>query len=227
MSKRFRSFQALIATLSGLMLIAAVTTGPRPRQIIEETADQVLAVLRDSAKTDEQRIAQIEEIAYAHFDFATMSRLVLGRNWKKFSDEQKADFVEQFTQYLANDYSKRVDQFEQQEIVFLGERDEPRGDVTVMTKIVDARRDNVLIDYRMRHREEEWRIIDVVIEGISLVANFRDQFREVMSRVGPAGLLERIREKNAASVRSRDAAASELAAPDPGADALASSTVAE
>jgi hypothetical protein len=96
-----------------------------------------------------------------------------------------------------------------------------------MTKIVDGSAGDSAIDYRMRRREEEWRIIDVVIEGISLVANFRDQFREVMSRVGPAGLLERIREKNAASARSRDAAASELAAPNQGADALASSTVAE
>ena len=227
MNRRLRPFHKLVAALSGLLMIAAAAGDARPRQIIEETADQILAVLRDSAMSKQQRIAQLEEIAHARFDFSTMSRLVLGRNWKKLSDEQKTDFVEQFTQYLANDYSKRIDQFEQQEIVFLGERDEPRGDVTVKTKIVDARTDDAAIDYRMRHRDEEWRIIDVVIEGISLVANFRDQFREVLSREGPTGLLDKLREKNVASAQSRDTAVSEIAAPKQDADAPTSSAVAE
>jgi len=215
-----RSLRMLITACLGLALMGATVEGMRPRQLIEETADQVLVILRDPDKTKDQRIALLEDIAYERFDFTTMSRLVLGRNWKKLSTEQQPEFVEQFTQYLANDYGKRIDRFDDQEIIFLGEREEPRGDVTVMTKIVDQASGDSEIDYRMRRGDDGWRIIDVVIEGISLVANFRDQFREVLSREGPAGLLERLREKNAANAGSGGTLAGSSAA-----DARTSETV--
>ncbi|MGE4652990.1 MAG: ABC transporter substrate-binding protein, partial [Myxococcota bacterium] len=80
-----------------------------------------------------------------------------------------------------------------------GERQEPRGDVTVKTAIVGGENNGALVDYRMREDKGRWKIIDVVIEGsISLVANFRDQFRDVIARSGPEGLLEKLREKNEA-----------------------------
>lgn len=79
----------------------------------------------------------------------------------------------------------------------LGEQPEPRGDVTVKTKVVGGENDGALVDYRMRQEDGSWKIIDVVIEGISLVANFRDQFRDVMGREGPSALLGKLREKNA------------------------------
>jgi phospholipid transport system substrate-binding protein len=79
---------------------------------------------------------------------------------------------------------------------------EPRGDVTVKTKVTGGEFDGAFIDYRMRYRDEDWRIIDVVIEGISLVANFRDQFREVLSREGPEHLLQKLREKSEAGAQA-------------------------
>ena len=128
-----------------------------------------------------------------------MSRLVLAKYWKRFDAEQQREFVEEFRTFLANDYGSRLERYEQADVVVLGERQEPLGDVTVQTKIVGGENDGALVDYRMRNRKGEWRIIDVVIEGISLVANFRDQFREVMSSDGPDRLLEKLREKNAAA----------------------------
>ncbi len=109
---------------------------------------------------------------------------MLAKNWKRLSKEQQGDFVEEFTRYLANDYGKRLDRYEQEKVEITGERDEPRGDITVKTKIVGGANDGALVDYRMRNRENQWKIIDVTIEGISLVANFRDQFREVMGSGG-------------------------------------------
>jgi phospholipid transport system substrate-binding protein len=177
---------------------AAPPAGPRPRQIIEQTAEQVLAILRDTERTREERIAALDEIARARFDFRTMCRLVLARNWKKLSESQRAEFVEEFTRYLANDYGSRIDRYDQQDVTVIGERAEPRGDVTVKTKISGGEVEGAIVEYRMRYRNDEWRIIDVVIEGISMIANFRDQFREVLAREGPDRLLERLREKNAA-----------------------------
>jgi phospholipid transport system substrate-binding protein len=170
-----------------------------PREIIEATVVDVIAILADEQATIDAKRDSLEEIAYARFDFRTMSRLVLARNWKRLSKEQQQEFVDEFTLYLAHDYGGRLQRYEQEQVDVVGERAEPRGDVTIRTQIVGGENDGALVDYRMRNRKDEWRIIDVVIEGISLVANFRDQFREVMGNEGPEKLLEKLREKNAAA----------------------------
>ncbi len=177
-----------------------------PRRIIEQTVVEVLAVLAEEAEPSDARRAELEKIARRRFDFRSMSRLVLARNWKRFSKPQQAEFVEVFTRYLANDYGSRLERYDQEQVDVLGERQEPRGDVTVKTAIVGGENDGALVDYRMRDRDGNWKIIDVVIEGISLVANFRDQFRDVIARSGPEGLLEKLREKNAGATAPKSAA---------------------
>ena len=170
-----------------------------PQAVIEKTVDRVVAILRDPSKNTDQRREALEVLARERFDFRTMSRLVLARNWKVLSKQQQAEFVTEFETYLASDYGNRIERYDQEEVEVLGERQEPRGDVTVKTKIVGGENSGAFIDYRMRKRDGPWRIIDVKIEGISLVSNFRDQFRDVMGRDGPVVLIERLREKNAAS----------------------------
>jgi phospholipid transport system substrate-binding protein len=180
-------------------------TGGDAQQVIEQTVAEVLGILRDEAKSGAGRREELEAIAQQRFDFRIMSRLVLARNWKLLSKEERSEFVDEFTEYLANDYGSRIERYEQEEVAVLGVQPEPRGDVTVKTKIVGGDNDGALVDYRMRKRDEEWKIIDVVIEGISLVANFRDQFRDVMGREGPSALLGKLREKNARESAPADA----------------------
>ena len=169
---------------------------PGPREAIEQTVDGVLAVLRDPALSQGDRHAAIEAIAYERFDFTTMSKLVLARNWKRFSAEQRDEFLREFKNYLANAYGDRIDRYEQEEVEIVGEREEPRGDVTVRTRIVGGEYAGATVDYRLRGRTGRWLVVDVVVEGISLVSNYRDQFREVLSNGGPDHLLDRLREKN-------------------------------
>jgi len=181
-----------------LLLPVAALAEDSAQVVIEKTVDEVLGILRDESLSAEQRRASLENLAQDRFDFRTMSRLVLARNWKLLSSEQQVEFVKEFEIYLSNDYGSRIERYDQEQVEVLGERPEPRGDVTVKTKIVGGENDGALVDYRMRKKDGPWQIIDVVIEGISLVANFRDQFRDVMGREGPATLIERLREKNAA-----------------------------
>jgi phospholipid transport system substrate-binding protein len=196
---------AALVLLAVPLFAEETPAGSQAQRVIEETVVVVLDVLRDESKSDAQRREELEAIAQQRFDFRTMSRLVLARNWKVLSKEERAEFVDEFTEYLANDYGNRIERYEQEEVAVLGEQPEPRGDVTVKTRIVGGENDGALVDYRMRKREEDWKIIDVVIEGISLVANFRDQFRDVMGREGPSALLGKLREKNARESAPADA----------------------
>ena len=202
MSSRSGTLRGILLLVLLLPALAAAESGQAsgegPRQVIDRTVVEVLAVLADRARLSEERRAELEALARQRFDFGTMSRLVLARNWKRFSKPQQTEFVEVFTRYLANDYGTRLDRYEQEQVEVLGERQEPRGDVTVKTAIVGGENNGALVDYRMREDKGRWKIIDVVIEGISLVANFRDQFRDVIARSGPEGLLEKLREKNEA-----------------------------
>lgn len=197
---------ALAALVAGPAL--ATDEPPAPRVLIEATVDQVLAILRDDSLVDATKRERLEEIANRRFDFRVMARLVMGRNWRRLEEAQREAFVAEFKTYLANDYGERLQRYDQEQVEVLGEEPRPRGDVVVATKIVGGENDGALVDYRMRQLkdgDEGWRIIDVVIEGISLVANFRDQFREVVSSGGPEELLRKLREKNAETSGSASA----------------------
>ena len=179
---------------------AATEFGAGARAVIAETVEEILAVLRDKSTPTENRIRSIEEIVYKRFDLYVMSRLVLARNWKRFSEEQKAEYVEEFKRYLTNSYGSRIERYDQQEVKIVGERKEPRGDVVVQTRIIGGEFEGMLIDYRLRNQTGGWRVIDVVIEGISMVSNYRDQFKSIVSSGGPELLLEKLRQKNAAGM---------------------------
>jgi phospholipid transport system substrate-binding protein len=196
-----RALRAAAALCAALALCATAAAGveqPSPRAVIQHTIDQVLAILRDTKRDNTQRRAELEAIAKQRFDFTTMSKLVMAANWRRLSKPQQSEFVDEFTRFLANDYGARIERYDQEQVEITGEQSEPRGDYTIKTKIVGGDHDGALVDYRMRERDGNWRIIDVVIEGISLVANYRDQFREVASNGGPAVVIQRLKEKNAA-----------------------------
>jgi phospholipid transport system substrate-binding protein len=148
--------------------------------------------------TEEKR-HRIEDLAYANIDFDTMSHLVLARNWSQLSAAQQAEFVKLFKEHLALTYGRNIESYNNEKVEVVGERDEGRGDWTVKTKILRGGGNaDVLVDYRLRQTSDgTWHIIDVVIERVSLVANFRSQFQEIMGNGGPGKLLDVLREKNA------------------------------
>ena len=196
---RIRPAAAALAAAAALLPLPAVAdpaVRSEPVMMIEEMRDEVLAVLNDSALSTADQRSRLEKIAHARFDLQTMSRLVLARNWKRFSKPQQEEFVEAFKNFLAHSNGDRVDRYNEEKVEVTGERLEPRGDVTVSTRIVGGDYDAAVIDYRLRRRDGHWRVIDVTVEGISLVFNYRDQFKAVVGRSGPEGLLKRLREKN-------------------------------
>ncbi len=195
---------AVVSVLAAPGVRAATESEAAARAVIAGPSTKFSAVLRDKSKPTEDRIRSLEQIVYGHFDLYVMSRLVLARNWKRFSEEQKEQYVAEFKQYLTNTYGNRIERYDQQEVEIIGEREEPRGDVVVKTKILGGEFEGALVDYRLRKHDSEWRVIDVVIEGISMVSNYRDQFKSIVSSGGPELLLEKLKEKNAAGMVATD-----------------------
>jgi phospholipid transport system substrate-binding protein len=193
MSSRSASAVAALVVAAGLAVAAA-----GPRDVVRALADEVLVVLKNKSLSSAQKREQIETIADRGVDFATLSKLVLARNLSRFSPEELAQFQKEFRRHLSVTYGDSVDSYKNQEVEITGDREEARGDVTVKTKITrGGGADDILVDYRLRQVGGEWKIIDFVVEGVSLVSNFRSQFQDLLANQTPAQLVALIREKNA------------------------------
>ncbi len=182
-----------------LLLPAAVSAESTPEDKIRATVDSVVAVLTDKALDSDTKVDKLAGQLDSCCMFETTSKLVLARNWKSFSPAQQTEFVDLFKRYLIATYGKNVDSYAGETVEIIGGREETRGDYTVQTRIDRGGGDkDLLVDYRLRKDDgDKWRIIDVIGEGISLVANLRSQLQEVMSSGGPEKVLDTLRKKAA------------------------------
>ena len=185
----------------GISLIVVAWAGAVQAQdaqlVLRSTIDEVLAALGDESLSREQRLDRVQKIAEVRFDFDRMSRLVLARNWRKLSEEQRGEFLVEFKRHLSLTYGRGFEQFSDERIEIESQRTESNGDVTIKTRVVGGSADDTKIDYRMRARGGSWYVIDVIIEAVSLVSNFRSQIQEIISQKGPEHLIQTLRDKNA------------------------------
>jgi phospholipid transport system substrate-binding protein len=203
MSHRRKLTVLAVAALSAAVLFVAGATAAEdaakpsgdPQQVVTGALDEVISIL-NSKKTDAERRDQIAAIAFAHFDFPTMSKLVVARPWRKFTPPQRDEFIAAFKTHLARSYGRRLARYEGTQVEVIGTQEEQRGDVTVNSKVVGGQFDGAKMDYRMRGTTGTWLVIDVIIEGVSLVSNFRSQFKPILARGGAEELLGRLNDKN-------------------------------
>lgn len=197
-----RSFLFLaVVSLFALSLVAAQDVSraddgneQAARDAVQSTIDRVVVILGDEALDIDQKKNEIEAIAIDSFNFDVISRLVLARNWKKFTEMQRSDFTEVFKRHLSATYRDTLDNYSDESITIDSARSESNGDVTVKSA-VHIGSDDVKVDYRLRKSGERWLGIDVIVEGVSLVQNFRAQAQEIVSNEGPDALIERLRAK--------------------------------
>jgi phospholipid transport system substrate-binding protein len=175
--------------------LAAVDT-EAPRKVIQEAMDEVLGVLKDKSNATNDRQQRIEAIAYARFDFDRMAKLVLAKNFKTLTDAQKEGFTAEFKKHLSLTYGRRLDTYSNEKIEVGAARAERNGDASVQTKVVGGSANGVEIGYRLHDDAGQWRVIDVIIEGVSLIANFRSQVQDIIRTEGADKLIEKLRQKN-------------------------------
>jgi len=195
-----------LSLLGGLPGAARADATSAPRAVIQTAMDEVIQVLRSKDLQQTERQDRIEKIAYARFDFDRMSRLVLAKNYRKLDEGQRDAFAEEFRKHLSLTYGRRVESYSNESIEIGDARLEKNKDVTVKTTILGGSADGVLIEYRMRPTDGEWRVIDVIIEGVSLIANFRSQIQDIIRNEGADQLIEKLRQKN--EERSKETATS-------------------
>lgn len=170
-----------------------------PMDDLKGPIEQVIGILKDPKYNDssmkEQQRLEIMAVIKKIFSFNEISKRALGRDWNKFNIQQRQVFEETFADFLGYTYFKKVrDSYQGENVVFLSQ--EKIGDSKAVVKTKIPRKNNEIpLDYRMFSKKGEWYIYDVIIEGVSLVTNYRTQFGKILGKESPDGLIERLRKK--------------------------------
>ena len=172
-----------------LLLVWAlpVSAADTPTDTVKLAIEQVIAGLQGHNLEREARWASIGRIINDRFDFRSMSQSVLATNWQEATTEEKRQFVEYFSQYLEDTYRTQIESYSDQRVEYLAEQ--VRNDrATVDTAVVSSNK-RIPITYRLKLTKGKWVAYDVVIEGVSLVNNYRSTFSAIVKAGGMDGLL--------------------------------------
>ena len=175
--------------------VAAEQTGPL--EVVRASVSRVLTIVQAPhpvASGGSQRRAEIRRIAQGLFDFDEMARLTLARHWKDRSAPEREEFVRLFTDLLERSYLTTIENYAGETITFVGES---VGDpyAQVRSRITTNRLLEIPIDYRLRKRDSRWVVYDVVLDGVSLVSNYRSQFNTIIRTSSFPDLMAKLRTK--------------------------------
>jgi len=178
-----------------------------------EKSDQAMEMVRETSKRlfdaiekenlridkDQKRLYElVDEIVFDKFDFRRMSRRVLGKNWRKATSEQKEQFTKQFKAHLVFTYAMALKEYGGQEIEYLPVQSRKSSfEINIQTRVQLSGGSPIEIDYVLsRSPEGTWKVIDVLVAGVSLVITYRSSFQAEIDRTGIEGLIEKLKENN-------------------------------
>jgi len=189
MKKNFIGWILWIFLLSPLPVYAA-----GPLDTVRQEVEKVLDVLRDSNLQPEVKKEKLRAFYGQMFDEMEFSRRTLGANWSDFNPAQQKEFVRLFRDVLEKAYIDKLLGYKNEKIVFGKEISLATNLAQVQTKVITASKE-IPIDYRVILKEGVWKVYDVVVENVSLVQNYRSQFRSILAKNTPEQLLEILRQK--------------------------------
>jgi len=176
----------LLLLLGGVAVQPAVAGGAT--EAMKSTIDEVLTIVRDKELKQpekvEERRQRLERVVGDRFDYQEMSRRAMGAPWNTLSDKDKQEFVALFKTLLTNSYADKIETYSGEGVQFINERTE-NDYAEVRTKVLTGKVE-IPLDYRLLNKGAEWRVYDVVVDGVSLVNNYRGQFSNLRRLGGPA-----------------------------------------
>jgi phospholipid transport system substrate-binding protein len=203
-SKRLAHLLFLWGTMAGLIMaspsLAATTTNgieSSATEAVKGTINDLIQVLDDETlkqpEQAEERRHEIEEIIKHRVDYKEMARRALGAPWSTLSHRDQYEFVDLFVQLLRDTFAGRITERSDEQVVFLEElREHAFAEVKAQMK---GRKIDTPVDFRLIHHAHEWRVYDVVIDGASIVSNYRSQFTSIIRDVSYVGLVKKMRQK--------------------------------
>jgi phospholipid transport system substrate-binding protein len=193
---------ALVVSLAPSRLLAPAWAD-EPMSVVKTTVNQALQVLQDKSAPLAQRQDKLRQIVAQTFDFTEMAKSALGYHWKEITPAQQQEFTNAFIAFIEDSYLSKINDYRGQVVNFLRVSNEG-GDqyAQVATDIVQPKGDAIHVNYRLLQEGGTWKIYDVTVDAISIIANYRNQFNRVMNSKGYDTLIADLKAKQAALAAS-------------------------
>jgi len=166
---------------------------------VKKTVDEVIRIVTDKelkkSQNEKKRRKALRTTIGAIFDFGEMSKRAMGAHWKEVSPADKNEFADLFETLLENTYANKIESYNNEKVIYQKENVEDDY-AEVKTKIVTVKHDEYSMDYRLINKSGKWVVYDVVIEGVSMISNYRTQFNKIISNQGVNGLMKKLRAKS-------------------------------
>ena len=191
--------------LSLICFASASFATEAPDELVKRTAEDVLTIIKSDkdiqAGNQEKLFALTEEKILPNFNFDKVSRLVLGKNWTKATPDQKTEFQSEFKSLLLRTYATALSKYKNQTIEYAPLRmADGATTASVKTSIVQSGGQPIAVNYTLEKQvDATWKVYDIVIEGVSLVTNYRGQFAQEIRQNGLDSLIKKLADKNKAA----------------------------
>jgi len=183
-----------VGVVFAVLLLPVTVSAGAPMDTVKAGVDKVIAVTLDTGLSVEAKKEKIRGLVGEFFDFDVLSQLTLGRNWRDFKPPQQKQFVTLYRAILEDVYMDRILAYANEKVEYAKEIMHSDKKAEIETKVITKTTD-IPISYRMVLRQDGWRVYDVVIEGVSLVKNYRSQFEEMLAKQKPEELIETLQKK--------------------------------
>lgn len=185
-----------------LMVFPFHASADTPLGMVKVNINRILEILRRPTSDDDKKNSakkdEIRRVTDRIFDYNELSKRTLGQNWKKFSESQRNEFTDLYKVILENAYINKILRYTDETVSFNKEKmlkgKKAEVSTSVITKTVE-----IPIDYRLIYKKERWGVYDVIIEGVSLISNYRSQFREILMNESPDEFLRILHKKTGAA----------------------------
>jgi phospholipid transport system substrate-binding protein len=198
MGRSIKLFCLLLSSFLFLSTLSINVYAGDPTNLMKQTIDKVIDILKNkelkkAEKTNERRVA-IRKVVGERFDFEEMAKRSLALHWKKRTPEERKEFVPLFSDLLERSYIKKIEGYTDEKFLYTDEKIDVDYAV-VNTRIITKRNVEIPIEYRLLNKNGKWEVYDVVIEGVSLVNNYRNQFNTIIRRNSYEELVKRMKNK--------------------------------
>jgi phospholipid transport system substrate-binding protein len=187
----------LIALTYSLAFGSAGQISELPTEAVRSTLTEVFRILEDETLKDPAKLIprrhMLEEVIASHFDYTEMSKRALAAHWVPLTTSERAEFVELFKSFLSDRYAEKIESYSGEQVFYLSERTE--GNYAEVRTELRSSKVAIPMDYRLHGKDGTWHAYDLIVDGVSLVKNYRSQFEKIIRSSSYQELVRRLRER--------------------------------
>jgi phospholipid transport system substrate-binding protein len=212
MAMLLSSVLLVLAMMAALARGAHANEGQEAADFVRDFSNRAIVMLSDESLDQEARIEEFRQLLTAGFHLELIGKFVLGRHWRRASEAERAEFAQLFEDYLVASYAQKLSEYGGEKLVVQGGRPKGKSGAVVASRVVPPEGAPFQVEWRLRRAGDDWRIIDVVVEGVSMAVTQRSEFSSVIASRGGKidGLLDALRRQiqqaDSIAARGRDEA---------------------